>query len=169
MKVAGINTNEAARILGITGPTVRHWFLENVDDTKLSYVYRIAEHTGYKFDLLLTRSGSEGTGAIAVDIDDFIHLPGDNYKPKVMSFLTIAMRRYGINKRQLAQATGLSVSSITYFYSTDDISISRIIDIANRLDFCVKYSFTKIEEPELDPDKRHSCTCSIIKKSVIRF
>lgn len=169
MNAAGLNPVDVANIIGTTVPAVRHWFKDDVDDTKLSYVYQIAEHEGYKFDLLLTRSSKEGTGVISVDVDDFIRLPGDNYRPKTMSFLTVALKRYGITKKELAKATGLSYSTITYFYSVDDITISRILDIANSLDFCVKYTFTKIEEPVPDPDKRHSCTVSIVKKSVVHF
>lgn len=169
MNTAGLNPVDVAKILGTSVPAVRHWFKEDVDDTKLSYVYRIAEHEGYKFDLLLTRSGKESTGAIAVDVDDFIRLPGEQYRPKVMSFLTVALRRYGITKKELAETTGLSYSTISYFYSIDDISVSRVLDIANSMDFSVKYSFTKIDEPMPDPDKRHTCTVSIIKKSIVQF
>lgn len=169
MNAAGINCVDVAKIIGGSVPGVRHWFREDVDDTKLSNVYRIAEFTGYKFDLLLTRSGKEAAGIIPVDVDDFIRLPNDNYRPKVMSFLTLALRRYGLTKKDLAAATGLAYSTFTYFYSTDDISISRIFDIANSLDFCVRFSFTKIEEPVMDPDKRHTCSVMILKKSMVQF
>ena len=169
MNSAGINCVDVANIICGSVPAVRHWFKEGVDDTKLSYVYRIAEYTGYKFDLLLTRSGKEGSGSIPIDVDDFIHLPGEIYKPKIMSFLTLALRRYGLSKRDVATATGLAYSTIVYFFHTDDISISRIFDIANCMDFCLRFSFSKIEEPEKDPDKRHTYTVSIIKKSVVQF
>ena len=169
VNTAGINLVDVASILGLSVPAVRHWFKEDVDDTRLSYVYRIAEHTGYKFDLLLTRSGKEATGVIPVDVDDFIRLPGENYRPKTMSFLTVALRRYGITKKQVAEATGLSHSTIAYFYSIDDISIGRVFDIAYCLNFSIKFTFTKIDEPNPDPDKRHSCTVSIVKKHVEYF
>jgi hypothetical protein len=169
MNVAGLNPVDVARILKTSVPTVRHWLKENVDDTKLSYVYRIAAYTGFKFDLLLTRSGKEGTGAIPVNIDDYIQLPGEQYRPKTMSFLTLALRRYGLTKKDVAEATGLSYSSIAYFFSSDDISISRILDIANSMDFCIRYSFTRIDEPIPDPDLKHNCTVSIVKKSVVYF
>jgi len=169
MNVAGLNAVDVSKILNTSVPTVRHWFKEDVDDTRLSYVYRIAEHTGFKFDLLLTRSGKEGTGDIPVDINDFIRLPGEQYRPKTMSFLTLALRRYGLTNKDVAEAVGLSYSSIAYFFAKDDISISRILDIANSMDFCIRYSFKKIEEPVPDPDKKHNCTVSIEKKTVVYF
>ena len=169
MNVAGINCVDVAKIIGGTVPAVRHWFKENVDDTKLSYVYRVAEYTGYKFDLLLTRSGKEAAGTIPVDVDDFIRLPSENYRPKVMSFLTLALRRYGLTKKNLATATGLSYSTITYFYSIDDITISRIFHIAQCMDFSVRFAFTKVEEPVVDPDKRHTCSVLVMKKSMGQF
>ena len=137
----GITMEQAALAVDKTRPSISHWIA--VDDARLSQLQTIIESFGYEFEIFLTREEDEGIGDKKIAVDDFIALNREDYHPKRLTFLTLALRRYDIGKVELARRIGVQYTAVRYYWAQDDITISTLMKIVEVCDFSIRISIKK--------------------------
>lgn len=137
----GISYEEAAARISISRPTLSHWFA--VDDTRLSLVQDVVKSAGYDFKIYMTKEEGRQDVPEKVDIEDIISLPSENVIPKRLSFLSFALKRYGIPKVELAERLGINYTTVRYWFQTDDITFGRLFDCAKVCGLSIRFEITK--------------------------
>lgn len=129
----GLTKKEAARLMGVT-PQNLHSSLKK-DTMKLSKVQDFIESRGYVMNLSLDR-GLERRGSAWVEIQGLIKSnPDMPIKLRRLSFLDVALKRYGIEKKDLARRLDMSYNGVLRWGVCDDISIEYIFRIAELYGF----------------------------------
>ena len=161
-----LTLDEVANIIGMTRPAISHWL--SSDDARLDQIQQVVEARGYELEIFLTRDGAEADGRKRISIDDFITLDKAAYRPKRLSFLTLALKRYNLTKTELAESCGLTYSSARHWFMSDTITMSRLFQICEVANFSIRISITKKTLPEdaNDIDGRRKCTILISKETV---
>ena len=122
MDMNGITKVELARRLGFTPQNVFTYFQR--DDMKLSLAQKIVNLIGYDMQIDLVK---ERPGNVVVDIENPVGKEG----VQRLSFLTLAMSRYWIGRKELAEALGLNYTAVNRWFHVDDIAVSYIYKIAD--------------------------------------
>lgn len=161
---------DAATIVGMTRPSIAHWI--NIDDARLDLVQDIIEARGYEFEIFLSRDEKETDGSKRISIDDFITLDKNEYRPKRLSFLTLALRRYDIGKTELARSLGLGYTSIRYWFASDTILLSNLFAVCEEWNFSIRISMRKKtvqETPAYAGMEKRLYTVQISKETVMNL
>ena len=138
--------DDCSELLGVTRANISY-LLNSGDDMRLSDIRKIIESKGYRLQILMTTKEDE-MDVNVMDEDDFILTDDLKLKPKPLSFLTIAMRRYGITREELASRLGLASTSISYWLNqTQDMWLSRILQCAQVMNLNVKFTVVQAAEP----------------------
>lgn len=142
--------DECSELLGVTKANISY-LINSGDDMRLSDIRKIIESKGYRLQILMTTKEDE-MDINVMEEDDFILTDDLKLKPKPLAFLTIAMRRYGITREELASRLGLASTSISYWLNqTQDMWLSRILQCAQVMNLNVK--FTILQAAELPKPK----------------
>ena len=142
LNLSHISYDNAAALAGMSKSCIYYWI--TVDNAKLSQVMNVIEGLGYSLRIILSRNEGDDAKITPVDINDL--LMSNNCKPKRLSFLTIALVKYAISKKDLASRLNVTNKTIGYYFSQDDILISRIFDIAKACDLSVNFDIVKRQE-----------------------
>lgn len=128
MTQMGLTTTKAAEKAGLSQVGVYYWLKK--DDAHLSSVEKLFDAFGYRlvFELADTEAPAIGTPIVSFS-------PAGG---KRLAFLEEDILDYGVEK--LADDLGLSAAGIYYWLSQDDIFISHIYSIAEKLGKRVKVS-----------------------------
>lgn len=170
LALSGVTLEEAANMVSLTRSSIYHWM--SSDNAKLSLVQDCMDGFGYKLEVFLTREDDEARGKVPVSIEDFIVIPGSVFKPKRLSFLTLALKRYDIGKTELAQKLGSNYTTIRYYFQTDDICIDKLFEIAEACGFSILFSIKKktvVDKEEPTGKNRRYVTCRIEQETVTEF
>lgn len=165
-----LSLEEAANIIGMTRPSISHWI--SVDDARLDLVQDIIEARGYEFEIFLSREDEEVDGSKRISIDDFITLNKDEYRPKRLSFLTLALKRYDIGKTELAKSLGIGYTCVRYWFSSDTILLSNLFAVCEAWNLSIRISLRKksVQENPASADKqKRMYTVQIQKETVINL
>lgn len=147
MKKMDLSVADISSMVKLTYSAVVRWFL--VDDTNLSKVITIAEKVGCDFQIsyIVPDVPIEKTRLV---IDKALwKLGAQHIVDHRLSFLQLAMHQAGITNQQLAQKLNISRNSFQRWISMDDISFSRIYQIADVMGWTVNIEFrAKTEDVE---------------------
>ncbi len=136
MDAKGVGKNELARMMGVSPQNIFTYFKR--DDMRLSYAQAIAEKLGY--DLVFRMDSEDDRSHIAViDIENLVGKGGICR----LAFLRVAMGKYGIERKKIAELLGLNYTGVNRWFKVDDIAISYIFKIAELYDLKVHVKATK--------------------------
>lgn len=113
---------------------------------KLSSIIDILDAFGYQINLSYSRSDDkEDESEKKLDLSKL--LTKENNSVKRLSFIYIALAKYGITKHELAEQMGLHDSAFTYYDSRldglGDMYMSRIIQIAECINASLNIDIVK--------------------------
>ena len=131
MNVVGTNDSDLAKKMNKSRMTVARWFQK--DDILLSNLRAIFRLFGYSIRILLSRS--------AYDDDEPIGQHGRlafKYDKGNLPFLSTAMARCGVTARELAERLHVNVSTVQHMFASNDLRLSRVIDIAMALEMSIR-------------------------------
>ena len=127
MASIGVSKPELARLMGMSPQNIFAYFQR--DDMRLSFAQRVVDRLGYELSLSLDRETP--TSLCIVEIG----LPQGTDR---LAFLRIALKKYGISRKDLAEKLGLNYTGVNRWFHVDDIAICYIFDIAEIYDLKVK-------------------------------
>lgn len=140
-----ITNANIANMLGVTSPCVSKWFA--VDDVNFASAKTIIESAGYRLEVLITREEEEiANRMLRPKVPDTIFV-GQNQVTN-LNFLQYAIKRYGYSATSLSKASGIAQASIYYYFTCDDITFSRIYQLAQAMDCSVVISIQQIPDKE---------------------
>ena len=143
MEIRGVSKHELARMMGVSPQNIFTYLKR--DDMKLSYAQQMAEKLGYDLSYRLEKEGA-GTRDVVTDIEGLVGKDG----LQRLAFLRVAMSRYGIERKALAELLGLNYTGVNRWFKVDDIAISYLYKIAelNGLQVRIKASIKKDKAPD---------------------
>ena len=138
----GISKLELARLIGVSPQNIFTYFKR--DDMKLSYAQEIFRRLGYDLSFRL-ESEVNPAKDVFIEIEDLVGKDG----LQRLAFLRMAMGRYGIERKNLAEQLGLNYTGVNRWFKVDDIAISYIYKIAELygLKVKIKASISTIATP----------------------
>jgi transcriptional regulator with XRE-family HTH domain len=131
MEAKGVGKHELARLMGVSPQNIFTYFKR--DDMKLSYAQDVAGKLGYDLSIVLEKDDAPLSNVI-VNVEALIGQEGILR----LAFLRIAMSRYGIERKDLAEKLGLNYTGVNRWFKVDDIAISYIYKIAELYGLKVK-------------------------------
>ena len=115
MESRGVGKHELARMMGVSPQNIFTYFKR--DDMKLSVAQEMA---------ISMESEGNPLQTIIVDIENLVGKDG----MQRLAFLRVAMSRYGITRKAIAEELGLNYTGVNRWFKVDDIAISYIYRIA---------------------------------------
>ncbi len=131
-----ISRPELCRRLGITRQNLYAFFRR--DDMKLSCLEEILAAMGYEVKVTLRQRKAHASALIKA-MEELI----GPEKLKRLSFLEIAMKLYGISKKDLSEKLEITTVGINRWFVADDIAISYLYDIAGLYDLELNFKTKK--------------------------
>lgn len=131
MESRGVSKHELARMMGVSPQNVFTYLKR--DDMKLSYAQEIAGKLGFDLSFRLEDENASGRDVI-VDIEGLVGKDG----LQRLAFLRVAMSRYGIERKALAEKLDIGYTGVNRWFKVDDIAISYIYKIAELYGLKVK-------------------------------
>lgn len=133
-----VSKRDLAALMGVTPQNIFTYFKR--DDMRLSVAMEIAEKLGYDLAFSLNKPGRVSASKAALQIESLLGNAVGATKVNRLAFLSIAMKLYGIERKDLAEKLDLAYNGINRWFKVDDISISYLYQIADiyGLNFTVK-------------------------------
>lgn len=119
---------EISEKIGITPSSIHHWFRS--DDFRLSRLVLVSNAMGCDLQIAIAKKPYQLKGENPVFLS-FAEM--ERLKLKKMYFLKAAMKDAGFTKVALAEKLGVTVPALTYWYTTDDITIKRLVACAEAM------------------------------------
>lgn len=123
MKAAGVSTNQAAELMGVSRQAVWHWFAK--DDMKLSQIYRLFELCGYRITFELDKETPQNSLPVVVTMS--VMNPAGLQR---LGFLKTALDKHDITKESLAEKINVGKATLYNWFKSDDCFISYVYAIA---------------------------------------
>ena len=123
MKAAGVSTNQAAELMGVSRQAVWHWFAK--DDMKLSQIYRLFELCGYRITFELDKETPQNSLPVVVTMS--VVNPAGLQR---LGFLKAALDKHDITKESLAEKINVGKATLYNWFKSDDCFISYVYAIA---------------------------------------
>ena len=139
MDAKGESKHGLARLMGVSPQNIFMYFKR--DDMKLSYAQEMASRLGYDFTIRIESEENVNDNVI-VEIEDLVG-PGGLSR---LAFLRVAMKRYGIGRKDLAEKLGMNYTGVNRWFKVDDISLSYVFEIAELYGLKVKIKATVKKE-----------------------
>ena len=135
---------QVAEMRGITKMTVYKWFV--TDDCNLKTVAAVISGLGFRFEIRMTRTGRPAVGEVVLSDGD-VSLIGGRLVTKRLFFLSTALKEAGVGKKELAEMMGIYESTVHQWFKNDDITFSRLYQVAETLGMSVYFNMEP-KEPE---------------------
>lgn len=134
MEVRGVTKHELARMMGVSPQNIFTYLKR--DDMKLSYAQEVCSRLGYDLSYRLEKDGAARD--VVTDIEGLVGKDG----LQRLAFLRVAMGRYGIERKDLAERLGLNYTGVNRWFKVDDIAISYLYEIAEAYGLKVRIKAT---------------------------
>lgn len=135
-----INFTVCAHKIGVSAATISRWF--NLDDIMLSRAQQIAEGFDYELVPSIHPKGECKDISAILNMQQLIcNNDAGNLTLKRLSFLRINIDRAPMMKKDIAKSIGIEYTSLNRWFTTDDIAISRLIQLAELLDWAIHFDF----------------------------
>lgn len=137
LAVKKVTMADLARQMGVSPQNVQNYFRR--DDMKLSYALKFAEALGFDLKFSFERDGKTSE-TVRLDVQSILNSLNGTVALSRLSFLTIAMKLYGIERKDLAEKLGIAYVGVNKWFKVDDIAISYLFEIAELygLKVCIK-------------------------------
>ena len=99
---------------------------------RLSFAQEIVDRLGYVLSFSLEREAPSSMHVVEIELSQ-----GTDTIDR-LAFLRIAMQKYGISRKDLAEQLGLNYTGVNRWFHVDDIALSYIFEIAELYDLKVK-------------------------------
>ena len=123
MKAAGVTTNQAAQLMGVSRQAVHHWFVK--DDMKVSQIQRLLELCGYRIEFELQKETAVSSLPVRVTMS-VVNPSG----PQRLAFLKNALDRHDVSRDDLATRLGVGKATLYNWFKADDCFLSYVYAIA---------------------------------------
>ena len=123
MKAAGVTTNQAAQLMGVSRQAVHHWFVK--DDMKVSQIQRLLELCGYRIEFELQKETAVSSLPVRVTMS-VVNPAG----PQRLAFLKNALDRHDVVRDDLAARLGVGKATLYNWFKADDCFLSYVYAIA---------------------------------------
>jgi DNA-binding XRE family transcriptional regulator len=123
MKAAGVTTNQAAQLMGVSRQAVHHWFVK--DDMKVSQIQRLLELCGYRIEFELQKETAVSSLPVRVTMS-VVNPSG----PQRLAFLKTALDRHDVSRDDLATRLGVGKATLYNWFKADDCFLSYVYAIA---------------------------------------
>ena len=143
---SALNKTSLARLLGVTTMCINTWFRR--DDIKLSKLFRICTLLGYRMEICLYRPPHSPEWANA-DLGKMTKAFNRGNLP----YLCLAMARYGITYADIARVLGLDISSVRHMFLNNEISLTRLTQIAQGFDLSILITVSATDAPQSAKNK----------------
>lgn len=94
------------------------------DDMRLSLAHMIVDKLGYVLSFSLDKENPSSLQIVEIE------MPGGEDGIDRLAFLRVAMQKYGISRKEVAEKLGLNYTGVNRWFRVDDIAISYIFKIA---------------------------------------
>ena len=135
----GMTKADLARMMGVTPQNIFTYLKR--DDMKLSFAQEIFHKMGYTLSFRLEAEDAPSRD-VQIDLENLVGKDGLTR----LAFLRVAMGRYGITRKDLAEKLDIGYSGVNRWFAVDDISISYIYEIANLYGLKVKIKASVLRE-----------------------
>lgn len=154
-----LSDTQFANMAGISQQTFSYWFI--TDDALLSSVMKGFENLGLKLECNLDVQNNEeychSTDRYMLQmtgLESVIEQPKPRMsimqeaiiQNKRMKFLGIVVQELGLDLKNFSETIGIKYVTMYAWFKRDDIKISKIYDIAEKLDRKVSWNITAIEK-----------------------
>lgn len=126
----GVSKPELARLMKMSPQNIFAYFRR--DDMRLSFAQEIVDRLGYVLSFSLEREAPSSMHVVEIELSQ------GTDTIDCLAFLRIAMQKYGISRKDLAEQLGLNYTGVNRWFHVDDIAISYIFKIAELYDLKVK-------------------------------
>jgi DNA-binding XRE family transcriptional regulator len=123
MKAAGVTTNQAAQLMGVSRQAVHHWFVK--DDMKVSQIQRLLELCGYRIEFELQKETAVSSLPVRVTMS-VVNPAG----PQRLAFLKTALDRHDVSRDDLSTRLGVGKATLYNWFKADDCFLSYVYAIA---------------------------------------
>ncbi|MBR5019633.1 MAG: hypothetical protein IKX53_08395 [Bacteroidales bacterium] len=144
LATSDVTFNDLARHFNVSRVTVGNWFFR--DDIHLSTLDQICTYCGYEFQLSLCRS--------AYEPDEPVPQLGRRalqYQRGNLQFLCVAMARRGITAKEISEKMERNISTVQYWFNTNDMNLSRVEAIAAAFDMSVRIDIFPRDSAAFNP------------------
>ena len=117
-----------AKKIGIGQGAIHHWFRS--DDVRLSRIILVTNALGYDLQIAIAPKPYQLNGQ---NPHYFSFAEMERLKLKKLHFLKAAMKDAGLTNVILAEKIGISVSAITYWFVSDNITIKNLVASAEAM------------------------------------
>ncbi len=131
MAAIGVSKPELAHLMCMTPQNIFAYFKR--DDMRLSCAMQIVDRLGYELSFSLDRENPSSPLCVVE-----IELSQDQDNVGRLAFLRVAMKKYGITRKDLADRLGLNYAGVNRWFFIDDMAISYIFKIAELYGLKVK-------------------------------
>lgn len=163
LKSQGLVYEDVAKLVGFTRIAVGHWFI--IDDMSLKMMSNIIDMLGYSLDIRLYREGVEIEGP-RIDETKLLRMKEDGLKMTRLSFLSVALMRYGITKEEMAKSIGLGYTAVRFWFQKDDVSMSRLFQVCEGLGFSIDIRITP-KDCGTSGEGRHLRTEIVLRENTV--
>ena len=143
MRETGNTTSTLAAKLGIGRQAMYNYLVR--DDMRLSVIENIMDACGCQIRYSLEKPEST-SGNVVMHLKDYMfrNVP-DGVTIGRLWFLSVAMQRYGITGKEIADRLGLSRSTVSTWFATNNVLISHIYKICEAFGLEMKIEITMKE------------------------
>ena len=134
-----VQIKDLAPMIGISRSAVHHWF--RTDDINLSNLVSAAEVLGYKVYISISDDPNEMHPSTSAQV-----INGLPVTSKRMYFLSHALKKAKINRKDFAGMLNFSISAVSYWFYKDDTTLGNIIMCARVLKQNLNFRFVKTAE-----------------------
>lgn len=131
MAAIGVSKPELAHLMRMTPQNIFAYFKR--DDMRLSCAMQIVDRLGYELSFSLDRENPSSPLCVVE-----IELSQDQDNVGRLAFLRVAMKKYGITRKDIADRLGLNYTGVNRWFFIDDMAISYIFKIAELYDLKVR-------------------------------
>lgn len=140
-------TSSIAKKVGVGRQAIYNYLLR--DDMSLKMVHQIMDSCGCKIMFSLEKPEEEN-GNLVIRLNNYFmrNLP-EGIRIGRLSFLSIAMQRYGITGKDLSEKLHIARSTISTWFVTDNVMISHIYNICEAYGMELKVTITDKDESDI--------------------
>lgn len=157
MASIGVSKPELARLMGMSPQNIFAYFQR--DNMRLSFAQSVVDRLGYELSFSLDRDTQSSLCEVEIELPQGMNR---------LAFLQIALQKYGISRKDLAEKLGLNYTGVNRWLHVDDMAISYIFDIAELYGLKVKTSRRVIKALFTETVFRSSVWCAMINRENYR-
>lgn len=133
-------TSSIAKKVGIGRQAIYNYLIR--DNMSLKMVHQIMDACNCKIVFSMQKPEEENRNIVIKLNDEFCRYWPEKMRLSKMSFLTIAMSRYGISAKEISEKLHIARSTISTWFVTDNVMISHIYDICEAFGLELKIVIT---------------------------